>query len=171
MTDEEKLFAEVLGDLMERWSFRRQLGRIWALLYMRPQAMTAKELQRELGLSAGNLNSALAELQTWGVVRRTRVPGDRSARFEPQPLVWGSVANVLRARELRILGEADRAISEIARRIEKQPANQARAWRLDRVRYVQSALHTAHALASVLIEAPPEQLSNFAQLVSRLQNL
>jgi HTH-type transcriptional regulator, glycine betaine synthesis regulator len=93
--------ADAVGALMELWGFRRQLGRVWAVLYLSDRPLAAPELCARLEISTGLLSMSLAELRRWGVVRTVEVAGDRKEHFEPETNVWKLVARVLREREQR----------------------------------------------------------------------
>src|SRR5512138_1530371 len=97
----ELAVAETVGGLMELWGFRRQLGRIWAVLFLSERPLAAPDLCARLDISTGLLSMSLAELRRWGVVRTVDVPGDRKEHYEPETNVWRLVARVLREREQR----------------------------------------------------------------------
>jgi len=109
--------ADAVGSLMELWGFRRQLGRIWAVLFLSDRPLAAPDLCDRLRISTGLLSMSLAELRRWGVVRSVEVPGDRKEHFEAETNVWRLVARVLREREQRAVEEAlvtfERALAEV----------------------------------------------------------
>lgn len=74
-------FLDIIGDLVEQWGFNRQTGSIWALLYLYGEPLNPRQIQEALVLSAGSVNSLLAELQSWGAIKRIRVSGDRQLLF------------------------------------------------------------------------------------------
>src|SRR5689334_20837280 len=92
--------ADAVGALMEFWGFKRVMGRVWALLYLRGDALPASDLCEQLSISSGAASMALAELEHWAVVKRIRRPGDRREYFEAETDVWKMVSRVLREREL-----------------------------------------------------------------------
>ncbi|MGC4000327.1 MAG: ArsR family transcriptional regulator [Anaeromyxobacter sp.] len=91
--------AEAVGALMELWGFRRQLGRIWGVLFLSDRPLAAPELCDRLAISTGLLSMSLAELRHWGVVRSVTIPGDRKEHYEAETNVWRLVTRVLRERE------------------------------------------------------------------------
>jgi HTH-type transcriptional regulator, glycine betaine synthesis regulator len=109
--------AEAVGALMELWGFRRQLGRIWAVLFLSERPLAAPELCDRLRISTGLLSMSLAELRRWGVVRPVEIPGDRKEHYEAETNVWRLVARVLREREQRAVEDAlatfERALGEL----------------------------------------------------------
>ncbi len=44
----EALAVDAVGGVIEFWGFKRNQGRLWALLYLRDVALSATELQTEL---------------------------------------------------------------------------------------------------------------------------
>lgn len=115
-TREQDLLHEVadgVGALMEFWGFKRVMGRVWTLLYLRGDALSAAELCEQLSISSGAASMALSELEHWAVVRRIRRQGDRREYFEAETDIWKMISRVLRERELqqidRVLEVFDRA--------------------------------------------------------------
>jgi HTH-type transcriptional regulator, glycine betaine synthesis regulator len=98
--------ADAVGALMELWGFRRQLGRIWAVLYLSERPLAAPDLCERLGISTGLLSMSLAELRRWGVVRGVAVPGDRKEHYQAETHVWRMVRRVLAEREKRAVEQA-----------------------------------------------------------------
>jgi HTH-type transcriptional regulator, glycine betaine synthesis regulator len=92
--------ADAIGALMEFWGFKRAMGRIWAILYLSPQPLTAQELQERLTMSAGAVSMTVADLLKWGVVLKTWKPGDRRDYFQAETSIWKMVTRVFRQREL-----------------------------------------------------------------------
>jgi HTH-type transcriptional regulator, glycine betaine synthesis regulator len=122
--------ADQIGSLMEFWGFKRVHGRVWAILFLAQEPLSAAEIQKRLGVSVGATSMALTELRRWGAVREVRT-GERSTHFEPETNIWRLVARVLQDREKRLLDETlevfAQAIQELrgdgatgaARRVEK----------------------------------------------------
>ena len=102
--------TEAVGRLMEFWGFKRHMGRIWALLYLSDEPLSARDLRERLELSVGTVSMMLAELQRWGVVRRVHHAGVRSELFEAELNLWKMVSRVFRERELVEIVEAVNAL-------------------------------------------------------------
>lgn len=92
--------VDTVGGLMEFWGFRRAMGRMWAMLFLTPQPLSAQELGERLAMSTGAVSMTLAELVKWDVVRKSWVPGDRKDYYEPETSIWKMVSRVFREREL-----------------------------------------------------------------------
>jgi DNA-binding transcriptional regulator GbsR (MarR family) len=104
--------ADAVGSLMELWGFRRQLGRIWTVLFLSEKPLAAPELCERLQISTGLLSMSLAELRRWGVVKSVAIPGDRKEHFEAETDIWSLVRRVLAERERRVVEAALAVVEE-----------------------------------------------------------
>lgn len=153
--------ADAVGALMELWGFRRQLGRIWAVLFLSERPLAAPELCERLQISTGLLSMSLAELRRWGVVRRAEVPGERKEHFEAETHVWRLVRRVLAEREQQAvagaLGAVEAALAEVRAAIAGSagdPALRASArFRLERLEQLAALCRTGLSLLQVLLES------------------
>lgn len=102
--------CDAVGRLLELWGFRRNLGRIWALLYLRSEPVGAAEIALSLGMSRGSTSMSLQELLRWGVIRKSWKPGERKDFFEAEEDVAKVIVRVLRERELPAVDEAIRSL-------------------------------------------------------------
>ncbi len=95
----ESSAADAVGEVMAAWGFKRNHGRIWAVLYLRDVALSASDIRALLGLSKGAASMLLTDLQTWKVV----VPGSRGPAGEgcwaAETDFLGMIERVLAARE------------------------------------------------------------------------
>jgi DNA-binding transcriptional regulator GbsR (MarR family) len=91
--------CDMIGNIMEFWGFRKVLGRIWTLLYLSPQPLSAADMKEMLGMSVGNVSMAVKELERWGVIRRTIGPVARREYFEAETHLWKMISRVFRERE------------------------------------------------------------------------
>ena len=101
-----ELAAETMSELIAFWGFKASMGRIWTVLYLAPQPLTADDIAERTGLSAGAVSMGLADLQQWGVVDRALVGGERKRHFRAETDVWGIVRRIFRERELRLIGRS-----------------------------------------------------------------
>jgi len=107
--------ADAVGQVLEFWGFKRPMGRIWALLYLSPEPLTATTLGQRLRMSAGAVSMTLAELVKWGAVRKTWRPGERADFYQPETSIWKLVTRVVRERELRLAREVVETLRGAAR--------------------------------------------------------
>ncbi len=95
----EILVSELVGRLMEFWGFKRNMGRVWAVLYLSPTPLSAQDLRDTLQLSAGAVSMTLNDLGRWDVVRRVWVPGERRDFFTAEVQIWKMISRVFAERE------------------------------------------------------------------------
>ena len=76
--------ADAVGALIENWGFKRNMGRMWVVLYLEDHALTAAELGDRLGLSTGAVSMLLTEMQQWGVIKKAWVVGERREHYEAE---------------------------------------------------------------------------------------
>lgn len=109
--------ADTIGGLMEFWGFKRNMGRMWALLYLEREPMSAAQLSERLSLSSGAVSMTLSELQKWGVVKKALVLGERRDYYEPETSIWKMVSRVFRERELRQIQNALELFEQVIARL------------------------------------------------------
>jgi DNA-binding transcriptional regulator GbsR (MarR family) len=155
----EQRAADAVGALLVLWGFKRQMGRVWTVLFLSERPLTAAEACDRLGISTGLLSMTLADLRSWGAVRTVTVPGERRERYEAEVQVWRMVLRVLGSRERGALDEALRAfegsLEEVrASLVDADPAVRAAArFRTERLGKLVAHTRGAVALLRVLTEA------------------
>ncbi|HXX31972.1 MAG TPA: MarR family transcriptional regulator [Myxococcaceae bacterium] len=112
----ESIAVEAVGHVIEFWGFKHNQGRVWALLYLRSTAMTATQLEEELGLSKGAVSMLVRDLERWGVVHRVRGPGSGAWRYRAETDLVKMVSRVIEERELAFLTRIRAELGE-ARRV------------------------------------------------------
>jgi DNA-binding transcriptional regulator GbsR (MarR family) len=118
----EQLVAEAVGRLIEFWGFKRHMGRLWALLYLSEEPLSAPELQDKLQLSAGSVSMATAELLRWGVVKKVWLHGQRRDYFSAESNFWKMITRVFREREMVEVLEAIAAMESAVTSLEEKLA-------------------------------------------------
>jgi len=96
----EMIASDAIGRVMELWGFKRNMGRIWTVLYLAEQPLTAHDLRERLQLSSGAVSMTLSELSRWGTVRKVWIQGARREHFTAEGDLWKMVSRVFREREL-----------------------------------------------------------------------
>ncbi|MCL2179281.1 MAG: transcriptional regulator [Proteobacteria bacterium] len=95
----EGIAVDAVGDVIEFWGFKRNLGRVWALLYLYSQPLSAAEVRGALGLSKGGVSMLLGDLEHWKVVVRVRDKGEIAWRYRAETDVLKMARRVLEERE------------------------------------------------------------------------
>jgi HTH-type transcriptional regulator, glycine betaine synthesis regulator len=112
----ESIAVEAVGHVIEFWGFKHNQGRVWALLYLRATAMSATQLEEELGLSKGGVSMLVRDLERWGVVHRVRQPGAGAWHYRSETDLVRMVSRVIEEREVAFLSRI-RAELAAARRV------------------------------------------------------
>ena len=116
----EVIVSDVVGRLIEFWGFKRNLGRIWSVLYLSPDALSAEDLRHLLKLSSGAVSMSLGELLRWGVVRRVWVQGERRDFFVAEVQLWKMISRVFSEREKVEIDAAIEAFEEALAALDRQ---------------------------------------------------
>jgi len=94
---------DAVGDVIDFWGFKRNHGRVWALLYLRGEALSAVEIQEILELSKGAVSMITRELEQWNVIRRVRLPKTSSWHFAAETDLMHMISRVIRERESGVI--------------------------------------------------------------------
>ena len=128
----ELLVSDAIGRLIEFWGFKRNMGRVWTVLYLSDRPLSAADLRDRLRLSSGAVSMTLTELQRWGVVKKVWIQGERRDHFVAEGNLWKMISRVLAERERVEVDEAilamERALAILAPRTKSaDEAERARA--------------------------------------------
>jgi DNA-binding transcriptional regulator GbsR (MarR family) len=118
--ESERIVSDTIGRLMVLWGFKRNMGRVWTVLYLAGEPLTAKQLRERLQLSTGAVSMTLGELGRWGVVRKLWVQGDRRDFYEAEANVWKMVSRVMRERERAEIAAAVEAFEDALLALERR---------------------------------------------------
>jgi len=115
----ELLVSDTIGRLIEFWGFKRNMGRVWAMLYLSDVPLSSKELRERLKLSSGAVSMTLTELSRWGVVRKVWIQGARRDHFTAEGNLWKMVSRVIRERELTEITDAIASLEDAIRMLDE----------------------------------------------------
>jgi DNA-binding transcriptional regulator GbsR (MarR family) len=150
----EAIVSDIVGRLIEFWGFKRNMGRVWAVLYLSPEPLTAQDLRTVLRLSSGAVSMILNDLSRWGVVRKVWIQGDRRDHFAAEVQLWRMISRVLSEREKTEIVVFMEACEEAMRFLETKmaahdPRDRAKAQlQLERIK----ALHELARLGKKLLD-------------------
>jgi HTH-type transcriptional regulator, glycine betaine synthesis regulator len=128
----EAAVSDVVGRLIEFWGFKRNMGRIWAVLYLSPEPLSAEDLRLTLKLSSGAVSMTLSELLRWGVVRKVWVQGERKDFYTAEVQLWRMISRVWGERErseiVMAIESFEEALADVSKlRSSTDPKTRARA--------------------------------------------
>ena len=133
LSPSEAAVSDVVGRLIEFWGFKRNMGRVWTVLYLSPDPLSAEDLRHALQLSSGAVSMTLSELARWGVVRRVWIQGERKDFYTAEVQLWRMISRVFNERERSEILAAIDAFEEALRQLDRtrktstDPAVRARA--------------------------------------------
>jgi DNA-binding transcriptional regulator GbsR (MarR family) len=129
----EAAVSDIIGRLMEFWGFKRNMGRVWTVLYLSTEPLSADDLRQMLQLSSGAVSMTLSELARWGVVRKVWIQGERKDFYTAEVQLWRMISRVFNEREKSEIIAAIDAFEEALRQLDRirktttDPATRARA--------------------------------------------
>ncbi|HEY6461874.1 MAG TPA: hypothetical protein VIY73_17030 [Polyangiaceae bacterium] len=115
----EAAVSDVIGRLIEFWGFKRNMGRVWTVLYLSPDPLSADDLCHALKLSTGAVSMTLSELARWGVVRKVWIQGERKDFYAAEVQLWRMISRVFNEREKSEVISAIDAFEEALRQLDR----------------------------------------------------
>ncbi|MCB9637688.1 MAG: transcriptional regulator [Myxococcales bacterium] len=103
LADWEHQAIDAVGNVIDFWGFKRNHGRVWALLYLRGEPLPATEIQDALELSKGAVSMITRELEQWNVIRRERPPKSSCWHFVAETDLMHMISRVVRERESGVI--------------------------------------------------------------------
>jgi DNA-binding transcriptional regulator GbsR (MarR family) len=94
------VLVDRIGDFFQAFGFKRNVGRLWAVLYLSPRSLDQAELGTILGLSSGLISTGLRELESIEAIQAEVRPGCRRVQYRAEPRLLRVVATILTRRDL-----------------------------------------------------------------------
>lgn len=134
------IVADTIGEIMSFWNFKPSMGRVWTVLYLSTEPLSADDIGARTELSAGSVSMTLQELLQWGVVKKAWRRGSRRRYFEAETDLVAMITRVFRERELRMIDDAVSRMEEASALLAGLPYS-------ERVGFLQSRLRTLLRMA------------------------
>ena len=99
----QTLTINAVGTVIEFWGFKHNQGKVWALLFLLGQPMSAADIQSSLELSKGAVSMIVRELENWGVIRRVRLANNNSWHFVAEVDLMRMIGQVFQQREVQVV--------------------------------------------------------------------
>jgi DNA-binding transcriptional regulator GbsR (MarR family) len=157
------------GDMGGHWGVNRSVGQIHALLYLSDRPLTADDISDTLGMARSNVSNSLKELQTWRLIRRVSVLGDRRDYFEAEADLWEMLLRIVEGRKER---EIDPAVLTLRQCVQdakgdKRMPSIATARLSEMLEFVESL----NACYAQLQKLPKSKLGAIVRMGGRIANL
>ncbi len=96
-------FLDAWARLGPAWGVSRTMSQIHALLMVADEPLNTDEIMAALAISRGNAHKNIKELCAWGLLKETRVAGERKDYFVAEKDVWKVVQIITRERKRKEL--------------------------------------------------------------------
>lgn len=119
LTDIPEAEAFILhwGEMGTNWGVNRSVAQIHALLFLSDRPLNAEEISETLKLARSNVSTALKELQSYGIVRRQHVSGDRRDHFVAEIDLWELLMRISAERKRREIDPTIELLAQLKDRI------------------------------------------------------
>ena len=114
-----KAFILHWGEMGTHWGVNRSVAQIHALLYLSDHPLPADEIVDLLHLARSNVSTGLKELQSYGIVRRVHVEGDRRDHFVAETDLWDMLMRITAERKRREVDPTVALLAELSARLSK----------------------------------------------------
>lgn len=111
---EARAFILHWGEMGTHWGVNRSVAQIHALLYLSDRPVHAEEISETLGLARSNVSTGVKELQSYGIIRRTHVEGDRRDHFTAETDLWEMLIRIVSERKKREIDPTIAALRQLS---------------------------------------------------------
>jgi DNA-binding transcriptional regulator GbsR (MarR family) len=105
--------ADLVGDFIEYWGFKKIHGKIWVNLYLSDHPMDAAELISKLNVSKALISISLKDLLQFEVIIEEGLGPDGTRLYSANPALSKVINGVLRQREKVMMGKIQAAFSQL----------------------------------------------------------
>ena len=169
MWTSEMIASDAIGRLMEFWGFKRNMGRVWTVLYLSDEPLTAHDLRERLKLSSGAVSMTLKELSRWGTVRKIWIQGERRDHFAAEGDLWKMVSRVFRERELvevqTVIARLEEALDALDARPVAPGEQSRRAAQRERIRQLLELARLGRRLVEALVSEAKVDARSLARVL------
>ena len=102
------------GEMGTQWGVNRSVAQMHALLYLSDRPLPAEEICTRLGLARSNVSNGLKELQSYRIIRRVHVEGDRRDHFVADTDLWDMLMKIAAERKRREIDPTIQLLGELA---------------------------------------------------------
>jgi DNA-binding transcriptional regulator GbsR (MarR family) len=127
-------FADLVGDFIRYWGFRKIHGEIWTVVYLSSHPMSGTEIVELLKVSKALVSPALKELEAEGLIFQTESENSKTKRYSAPENINKIIQNVLRRREKPMMKKIETSYEELVDHVsDKTEIDQSRLHRLGKM--------------------------------------
>lgn len=101
LTPTTEKFIVHWGEMGAQWGVNRSVAQIHALLYLSENPLHAEQISVILTLARSNVSNSLKELQSWRLIERAQILGDRRDHYTAIKDNWEIVMRIAEGRKRR----------------------------------------------------------------------
>ncbi len=105
-------FVRHWGEMGTTWGVNRTVAQIHALIYVIGRPLPADEITELLGVARSNVSNSLRELQSYGLVERVHISGERRDHFKALEDPWDMMLCIVEQRKRREIDPALQMVRE-----------------------------------------------------------
>lgn len=117
---EARAFILHWGEMGSEWGVNRSVAQVHALLYLSDRPRHAEDICEKLGLARSNVSNGLKELQSYQIVRRVHVEGDRRDHFVAETDLWDMLMKITAERKRREIDPTIQLLGELSESLDKR---------------------------------------------------
>jgi DNA-binding transcriptional regulator GbsR (MarR family) len=120
---EVEYLAELVGEFIQYWGFKKIHGKIWLNLYLSEQPLDAAALMKKLNVSKALISISLKGLLDFDVIIEQGLSEDGTRVYAANPNLNAIVTHVLRQREKIMMGKIQAAFSQLKKVSKEEISN------------------------------------------------
>lgn len=113
--------ADLIGDFIQYWGFKKVEGRIWACLFLMDRPLNTRQLTQLLRISNSLVSISMAELLKYNVILATERGRNGVLLYRANPDAGAVIAGVLRQRERLLLQRIQASATKLPRAASANP--------------------------------------------------
>jgi DNA-binding transcriptional regulator GbsR (MarR family) len=143
--------ADLIGEFIEYWGFKRLHGKIWLNLYLNQHPLDAASLMKRLSVSKALISISIKDLLEYSVIKEEGLSPEGTRLYSANPDLNDVINHVLRQREKVLMGKIQAAFTQLKEMSPNQltysSLEQTRIKELDRfIKNGEKSLNTIMAL-------------------------
>jgi DNA-binding transcriptional regulator GbsR (MarR family) len=110
---ELEYLAQLVGEFIEYWGFKRIHGQIWLHLYLSEAPLDAADIMRKLSISKALVSISLKSLMDYQVIQEEGLSPTGTKLYSANPDLQSVITSVLRKREKVMMGKIQAAFTQL----------------------------------------------------------
>ncbi len=140
--------ADLVGDFIRYWGFRKIHGEIWTVVYLSEKALSGADIVQLLNVSKALVSPALKELEVEGLILETESENSKTKRYVAEEDVSKVIRQVLNRREKPMLAKIKASFDQL----EKDPKKEISV-NLDRQKKMGGMIERAQLMLLLLSDS------------------